>query len=92
MTEQILLPSRLDAKELSAFAPRLTRACSGGQVHLDASNVTHMGALAAQLIIAAARAQYAQGGTLEISAISDRAGRQLAMMGLTPEHLSEGAP
>lgn len=92
MSEPILLPARLDAKELSTFAPTLTEACTGGQVCLDASEVTHMGALATQLIIAAARAQNAQGGTLEISAISDRATSQLGMMGLTPEQLSEGAP
>jgi len=91
MTEPILLPYRLDAKELSVFAPRLTQACCGGHVQLDASEVTHMGALATQMIIAAARAQQAQGGTLEISAISDRASSQLAMMGLTPEQLSKGA-
>lgn len=92
MTDPIPLPPRLDAKELGAFAPRLAQACSGGQVRLDASEVTHMGALATQLIIAAARAQNAQGGTLEISVISDRASSQLAMMGLSPQHLSEGAP
>ena len=92
MTEPMLLPPRLDAKELSTCAPHLTEACTGGEVQLDARAVTHMGALAAQLIVAAARAQHSQGGTLKISAISERASSQLAMMGLTPEQLSEGAP
>lgn len=90
MTEQIQLPSRLDAKELGTLLPQLSEVCKGGQVCLDASQVTHMGALATQLIMAAARKQIAQGGTLEFSAISERATSQLAVMGLTPQQLSEG--
>ncbi|WP_299731701.1 STAS domain-containing protein [uncultured Tateyamaria sp.] len=92
MTEPIQLPARLDATELSAFAPRLTEACTGGTVQIDAGEVTHMGALGVQLILAAARDQRSLGGTLEICAISERATSQLAMMGLSPQQLSEGAP
>ncbi|MFL4471209.1 STAS domain-containing protein [Tateyamaria armeniaca] len=92
MTEALVLPARLDATELGAFAPRLVDACKGGALHLDASDVTHLGALGTQLIISAAREQRSRGGTLEFSAISERAVNQLAMMGLTPQQLSEGAP
>jgi len=92
MTEPLTLPARLDAAELGKLAPRLTDACRGGVVLLDASQVTHLGALGTQLILAAAREQRGQGGTLEFCAISDRAVSQLAMMGLTPQQLSEGAP
>ncbi|MEO9575262.1 MAG: hypothetical protein ABJ263_16545 [Tateyamaria sp.] len=61
-------------------------------MQLDASEVTHSGALVTQMIIAAARTQHVQGVTPEISEISDRANSQLAMMGFTPEQLSEGVP
>lgn len=91
MTDQILLSARLDATALATLAPHLVEVCNGGRVCLDASEVTHMGALATQLIMAAARKQISHGGTLEFSAISERAASQLAMMGLTPQQLSEGA-
>lgn len=91
MTEAIRLSAQLDATELSVLFPRLAEACQGGTVQLDAGAVTQMGALGAQLILAAAREQRNLGGTLEFSAISERAASQLAMMGLSPLQLSEGA-
>lgn len=90
MTEPISMPARLDATALDAFAPQLKAACSGGDILLDASGVTHLGALGLQLLVCAARHQQSLGGTLAFSDISDRATDQLSMMGVTPQQLLEG--
>ena len=92
MTETILLPPRLDTTALRSLAQDLSSAaCAGRDIDLDARDVTHMGALSAQLFIAAARDARAKGGTLTFGSISERAVDQLAMMGLTPTRISEGA-
>ena len=90
MTDTILLPPRLDALAVEDLASRLPDACDAASVTIDASQVTHMSALAVQLILAAARHVRAGGGRLHIAAISDRATEQLRVMGLTPTALSEG--
>ena len=92
MTDPVLLPARLDADGVRTLAPSLGAASKTGHVSLDASAVTHMGALGVQLIMAAARDVRATGGTLDFLAISDRAVDQLALMGLSPSQLSKGAP
>lgn len=90
MTDTIALPARLDSGSLKSMLVELTTATAQGHVRIDASAVTHMSALGAQMILSAARSVREGGGTLEISEISDRACDQLAMMGLTPQTLSEG--
>ncbi|WP_415402977.1 STAS domain-containing protein [Tateyamaria sp. SN3-11] len=73
------------------LARQLSVASDGGQIELDASNVSHMGALGTQLILCASRTARSAGGSVSFVAISDRATNQLAAMGLTPTMLSEGA-
>lgn len=93
MPDTILLPPRLDAHAVEDLANRLPDACDAcdaATVTMDASQVTHMSALAVQLILAAARHLRAGGGQLHIATISDRATEQLRVMGLTPTSLSEG--
>ena len=90
MTDTISLPARLDRATLRTLLTDLTSARRDKVIRLDASEVTHMGALAVQMILAAACGVRADGGTLEIVAISERAQEQLAMMGLSPQQLSEG--
>ena len=90
MPDTILLPPRLDAHAVEDLANRLPDACEAATVTMDASQVTHMSALAVQLILAAARHLRAGGGQLHIATISDRATEQLRVMGLTPTSLSEG--
>ena len=91
MTETILLPPRLDTAALRSLAQGLSSATHAGHdIELDARDVTHMGALSAQLFVAAARDARARGATLTFTSISERAMDQLAMMGLTPTRISEG--
>ncbi len=85
MADAICLPAKLDTVALRDLCTDLTRALGERELRLDAGDVTHMGALGAQMILAAARDLRACGGAFEIVAISDRARDQLAMMGLSPD-------
>jgi chemotaxis protein CheX len=90
MTDAILLPARLDGDGVRALTPLLLSGIKTGHITLDASAVTHMGALGVQAILAAARDLRATGGQISILSLTDRAADQLALMGLTPIQLSEG--
>lgn len=91
MSDIISLQARLDGVALKTLSSDLTRASAEKSVRIDASNVTHMGALAAQLLLAASKVIHRDGGTFEFVAVSDRAAEQLTTMGLSPDMLSEGA-
>lgn len=91
MSDIISLQARLDGVALKTLSSDLTRASAQKSVRIDAGEVTHMSALAAQLILAASRAVHSDGGTFEFVALSERAGDQLTTMGLSPDKLSEGA-
>lgn len=88
MVEGVKLPTKLD---LSAAMP-LVSDLKGieGDMHLDATDVNHMGALCLQALIAASRHAKANGHTFKISNVSDKVVDQMALMGLTPENLMEG--
>jgi chemotaxis protein CheX len=89
MTAALKLPPKLD---LSAAESLLAELCAAqGDLDLDASEVTHFGALAAQTILVAASAFRDAGRTLRLTACSDATQDNLARMGLSPETLGNGA-
>lgn len=90
MTDTITLPARMDGSVLKDMLPTLVAAVKAKALCVDAQEVSHFGALGAQLILAAARDVRNAGGTFEMTAISDRAREQLAAMGLSPEMIMEG--
>lgn len=65
---------------------------SGGDIRLDLSGVTLLGALCAQICLATAQSLQRAGHTLTITDISEAAQAHLASMGLSPEKLCAGAP
>ncbi|MWB77437.1 STAS domain-containing protein [Pseudooceanicola sp. 216_PA32_1] len=91
MSDALLLPPRLDlpaaAPLAQAFRERL-----GADIAVDASQVTHLGALCLQVLLSAAITARRRGHALRLIAISDRAAQQLAQMGFTPDTLAEGTP
>ena len=91
MSDTIELPARLDLP----FAQKLLldigeRDLSKG-ITLDASQVTQMGTLCVQVILAAAREAAEAGGDFKIENVNDRTVAQLGTIGLTPESLAGGA-
>lgn len=90
MTDTILMPARMDLVALRTLSAELTTVRVEKNVRIDASEVTHMGALAAQLLLATAREVRSNGGTMEFTALNDRAADQLTAMGLSPDMLLEG--
>lgn len=85
MADAISLPAKLDGFALRDLWTELTQAVANQEMRIDAGDVTHMGALGAQMILAAARDLRANGGDFEMIALSTRACDQLAVMGLTPD-------
>lgn len=63
---------------------------AGGDVVLDLSNVSQMGALCVQVCVSAAKTLQGQGHHLEIVNTPDAVLAQMGSMGLTPETLAEG--
>lgn len=90
MSDAVKLPARLDLSNAMQLVSDL-RAVEG-DVKVDASDASHLGALGLQALAAAARKAVANGHTFEMDGTSDRVIEQLKMMGSSPEHLKEGCP
>ncbi|WP_299287972.1 STAS domain-containing protein [uncultured Tateyamaria sp.] len=91
MSDSLVLPARLDVAGVGDVHARLHAVPAGAELRVDASKVTLMGALGAQLLLSAGKTARNAGGTLDLIDVSERAVEQLADMGLTPEILMEGA-
>ncbi len=89
MAEMLRAPARLDLAAVGPLHADLL-AHAGGDVTVDMADVTQIGALCAQTIIAGARAISGAGCQMRLINVSDRVLAQLAAMGLTPETMTEG--
>ena len=89
MTDALVLPPRLDLPAAAPLAQALKERL-GSDIAVDASQVTHLGALALQVLLSAAATARRRGHALRITTISDRAAEQLSAMGFTPDSLAEG--
>ncbi len=89
MTGRYKLPARLDLSVAMQLVSDLRKL--DGDIHVDASNVTHMGALCVQALIATARKADAEGRKFEISGVTDKVLEQMKVMGTAPEQMMEGA-
>lgn len=84
MTSLSLAP-RLDLSQAGPLATALRaqmRAQTGGALVLDASGVTHLGALGLQVLLSAAQSWRAAGQTLTISPRSEAFDEALALFGV----------
>lgn len=84
----ITLDARLDFANAGALAASILE-YSGEDLELDASGVTHLGALGLQVIRSAAKSWSGTGQTLEISGCSNDTTDQLLLLGFTPEDVCE---
>ena len=88
-SERIAPVGKLDLSTVAEFHAQLT-ATSQPRVDLDLGGVTHFGALALQVVMAAGEACRARGSCLRVINASDRLLAQMSAMGVTPETLMEG--
>ena len=89
MAETIVLPARLN---LSSVTSLHTDLCTHSEkdVTLDLGQVTYLGALGLQVLIAAARQSKVAGTTLRLRNTSDRIIAQMRLLGACPETIMEG--
>ena len=81
MTAVLTLDARLDLSAVRPLAQRIG-ACDGADLSLDAGGVTHLGALAAQLLVAARQRWASAGLRLEVGPRSPAFDEAVAVMGL----------
>ncbi len=91
MAETITLPARLDLPAAQDLVNTLNATKAEDEITIDASDVTHLGALCTQALLAASTRANAAGGAILIENLSERVEEQLGHMGLSPEKLMEGA-
>lgn len=89
MSDPLTLPARLDLSAVTQLVTDL-RAMEG-DIRVDASEVSHLGALCLQALIAASRQAHANGHIFEISGASEKVVGQMQFMGLAPQQLMEGS-
>lgn len=90
MTAAVTLAARLDLASVAGLAAELDRH-AGGDLVIDAGRVDHLGALPAQLLLAARQQWAADGQKLVIDPRSPAFDQALAVMGLTAHFAQEGA-
>ena len=89
MTAQLTLPARLDLTAARPLAQDL--AALTGDLDLDASQVTHLGGLCLQVLLASAQSCQASGRGFQVSTPSDDFDAALAMFGVDPSQLTRNA-
>lgn len=82
------LEARLDLRAAGSLAKEIL-ASRGGDLALDAGATEHIGALAVQVIRAAARTWAEAGHALRFEHASDALAGDLAQLGFTPETLTQ---
>lgn len=91
MAETLSLDAKLDLSAAPALHASLLPLTNDDLV-VDATQVTHLGALCTQILIATANTARAAGRGFHLINVNDRVLGQLGAMGLTPEAISEGTP
>lgn len=89
MTEPLILQPKLDLPAAAPLAEEL-KTRLGGSVVVDAGQVTQIGALCLQVLLAAATSLKAAGHGMSITNANDKVVEQLAQMGFSPETVAEG--
>ena len=90
MSDPFKLASRLDLSASQGLVAHLLSIPKSSLTILDASEVTHIGALCAQALMAAGIRSTAAGGSLDIINTNERIETQLGSMGLTLSSIMEG--
>lgn len=86
----ITLDAKLDTSASEALVEKL-HAFRGQDLTLDASQIDHLGAHAAQTILIAAKTWAADGHSFAVTALSETAGMHLQILGIPADALAIGA-
>ncbi len=89
MSETVSLPERLDLSTAPDLAQTLLNYPADKTLLLDASQVSHFGALGLQVVLAAVFRANEAGGSIQLQNTPDRALEQLKAMGTSPEIITE---
>jgi len=89
MADRLVLDAKLDLAAAAKLQGKLEKALNA-PVSIDAGQVSHMGALCTQILLAAARKAKTRGHAFNIINTSDRVLEKLSAMGLSPEIIAEG--
>lgn len=89
MSDAIVLPERLDLSSVPELAATLLARPANERLSVDASGVTHFGALGLQVLMSAAIRSNAAGGAISLHSVSDRVLGQMTAMGTSPEQIVE---
>ena len=87
MTAVLTLQERLDFGAVSALKADILGQ-AGNDLEVDASNVTHMGTLCLQVLIAASNDWISAGHKFNLTSPSDACATQLNLHGITPDTLN----
>jgi len=88
-TYTLELPARLGLGEVKPLIREL-RETAEQNVQVDAGNVTHIGTLCLQALIAAARAHIANGTNFTFIATGETCMQQFSLFGLSPDLIEGG--
>jgi chemotaxis protein CheX len=88
MSDTLVLQPRLDLAAAEPLAEAL-KSRLGADITIDARQVTHLGAICLQVLLATAKTLRRAGHELTIVNVSDRVLDQLSALGFTPETLAE---
>lgn len=91
MSDTLVLQPRLDLSAAEPLAEAL-KTRLGADVTVDAREVTHLGAICLQVLLATAKTARRAGHRFTLVNASDRVLEQLSTLGFTPDSLSETAP
>lgn len=92
MTKALTLPARMDYGVLESLHAEL-RDSRGQELTLDASNVTHLGSCALQLLVSARKSWDQDGQRLLLNAPSDRFRDHLSLLGMGEDYFeTAGGP
>ncbi|WP_010141372.1 STAS domain-containing protein [Oceanicola sp. S124] len=89
MTEPLVLQPKLDLPAAAPLADAL-KARLDGDLTVDGKDVTQLGALCLQVLLAAAISLKSRGHRMTLTHFSDKVVKQMAQMGFSPETLAEG--
>lgn len=87
----MMLPERLDLSSVQEVADCL-RLRVGRDLRLDAEEVTHLGGLGLQLLLASAKTWHEAGCRLRVSPRSAALDAALAAFGVSPDQIETGGP
>ena len=87
MTVVLTLQERLDFGAVTALKAEILGQV-GNDLEVDASNVTHMGTLCLQVLIAASNDWVSAGHKFSLTSPSDTCAAQLTLHGFTPDTLT----